>query len=248
MKKIIIIGLGEVGMAHANVLKSVPSYDVRGYDTDGTKVPEELKTNDRYSPDYMLIAIRGDIPNFVGIVKEYVEKYKPQYVNILSTVPPGTCEKIGPTVSHSTTRGLHPNLNKSLLCFVKHVGGPSAEVFSRLFRLAGVVCYTHELAITTEVAHLLNNSAYGVNLMLADEMQKICRFYGVDYFEAVMIYTQSNNEGFSKIDNKTKTRMILTPPNGQIGGHCVVSSAGIVAKDIKTPLIGMLADYNNKKG
>lgn len=243
MRKILIVGMGEVGTAHANILSRVPSFKVCGMDLDPARVPEALAVKDEnYQPDVLLLAIRHH-PEFVQTATDYINKYKPQVINVLSTVPPGTCAAIGTSVTHSTTRGLHPHLEDGLMAIVKHVGGAKAEAVARIFEVAGMRCFTHKLAKTTEAAHILNNVAYGVNLMLADEMQKMCREWGVDYFQAVMGYTATNNDGYAALDQASKSRMILTPPNGRIGGHCLTHSAGLIDPAKRPPLMQMLADY-----
>lgn len=230
----LVIGLGEVGRAHLNLLKEK-------HETYGRDLEESEGTPD--GPfDILHICIRHS-PEFLDIVRGYVVRYKPALVNVCTTVPPGTCEKIGPNVVHSTTRGLHPNLEEGLLTITKHVGGHDAEKVARYFRKAGIGCVTHKKSRTTELAHLLNNAAYGVNLMFADEMQKVCRHYGVDYTQAVTLYTMTNNAGYRALDHESKCRMVLTPPGGRIGGHCVNMSAGLIADVVKTPLLELLARY-----
>ncbi len=243
MRRCLVVGFGEVGSAHANIIARVPSREVRAVDIVPEKVPEAFRLkDDNYQPDVLLLAMRNS-EDYVANAKTYIEKYKPQMVNVLSTVPPGTCAKIGPFVTHSTTRGLHPHLEDGILTMVKHVGGETADQMARFYGVAGIRCFTHRLAKTTEAAHILNNVAYGVNLMLADEMQKMCREWGVDYFQAVMGYTATNNDGFSALDQATKVRMILTPPGGKIGGHCVRQSAGLIPEGQRPPVIDMLAKY-----
>jgi UDP-N-acetyl-D-mannosaminuronate dehydrogenase len=246
MRKILIIGMGEVGTAHANLLARVPPFEVRGVDLHPERVPEAMRvTDENYQPDVLIIAIRYQ-PDFVATVTALIKKYRPQVINVLSTVPPGTCMEIGPQVSHSTTRGLHPHLEEGLLAIVKHVGGAAAAKIARVYEVAGMRCLTHALAKTTELAHILNNAAYGVSLMFADEMARLCREYGVDYFQAVMGYTVTNNEGFSALDQSTKVRMILTPPGGRIGGHCVRQSAALIPEGKRTPMLAALAKYNDE--
>lgn len=245
--KVLIIGYGEVGSAHADLLAR--RHDVKAFDVDPDKVPDRYKTSAEEMegwPDFLLIAF-PDMENFVKIARDVVKKHRPKIaVNILSTVKPGTCEKVGEIflhVCHSTTRGLHPDLKSGLLTIPKHVSGPGAESLASLYRSVGMRCITHERAVTTEVAHILNNVAYGVNLVLADEMSKICRAYGVDYVQAVMAYTSTNNEGYERLDHRSKNRMILTPPNGKIGGHCVTMSANLIPEKIRPPMIDIVAKY-----
>jgi hypothetical protein len=237
--KTLIIGLGEVGGALKEVL--APVYEVHTKDIEEQSIPDGIEIVHicyRYSYE------------FGKITRDYLDRFKPRLVNVCTTVPPGTTAKIGNHAVHSTTRGLHPHLATGLMNITKHIGGPMADEVATYFRKAKVPCLTHKKARTTEVAHLLNNMAYGLNLMYADEMARICRHYGVDYYEAVMKYTETNNSGFRKLDHDSKCRMVLTPPNGKIGGHCVVQSAKMLIESLGkpevTPLSDMLAKYNDQ--
>lgn len=239
MKTLIVGANGEVGRAHFNILSKF--YDCHAWDLAGDyEFPPA--SNDF---EILHIAIRHS-KDFESIVRDYMALYNPKIVNVLTTVPPGTCERLGENVVHSTTRGLHPNLETGLLNIVKHIGGPYSEEVAAYFEKAGITCRAHALARETEVAHLLNNAAYGVNIVLADEMAKICRKHGVDYFSSVMLYTMSHNEGYEALGHgNTKRRMVLTPPNGKIGGHCVQMSAEMITDGENTPLIDRVAKYND---
>lgn len=238
--KILVVGYGEVGRAHAELLAS--KHEVKAIDVVPGVVDEWAKCPRDFKPEAILFAMR-----YSGKFREdclvYLKKYKSSFVNVLSTVPPGTTEGIDKMACHSTTRGLHPNLKTGLLNIPKHVGGPTADIFKSMYESVGMSVVTHKTARTTELAHILNNAAYGVNLVLADEMQKICRAYGVDYYEAVMRYTETNNEGFERLGHASKRRMVLTPPNGKIGGHCVSMSAGLIPEELRGYLINKLATY-----
>lgn len=230
--KSLIVGMGEVGTAHYNILSK--TYDVFKKDIEDVELPNDF--------DIIHICIRYG-PDFITNVDEYINKFSPDYINICSTVPPGTTEQFGGRAVHSTTRGLHPNLETGLLNIKKHIGGTYSKEIARYFERAGISCVAHTRARTTELAHILNNSAYGVNLMLADEMAKICRDYGVDYNEAVLEYTKTNNDGYERLDHKSKRRMVLMPPNGKIGGHCVVQSAQLIKGHA---LFSLLKNYNER--
>ena len=185
---------------------------------------------------------------FIGIVNGYIKQLNPSYLDICSTVAPGITEQFGPKAVHSTTRGLHPNLISGLKTIVKHVGGRKAEVIAREYHKVGISCMTHRLSRTTEIAHILNNAAYGAALIFSDEMNKLCRAYGVDYHEAVMKYTETHNRGFIDLDHSRLVRSILMPPNGRIGGHCVTQGAMLIPEELRGPILDYLAHYEERQG
>ena len=234
--KTLIIGMGEVGKAHYEILNK--KYEVYTKDIEDKEIPRGI--------EIVHIAFRYG-PGWEKTVSDYLGLYNPAIVDILSTVPPGTTAKIGHHAVHSTTRGSHPNLVFGLKSIAKHIGGQYSEIVANYFRAANINCVTHRSAKTTEAAHLLNNIAYGVNLMLADDLQALCRLWDVDFLESVVKYTHTNNEGFQRLDQSSKTRMILTPPNGHIGGHCVIQAANMVPEEIRPQLVDILAKFNTKK-
>jgi UDP-N-acetyl-D-mannosaminuronate dehydrogenase len=241
--KTIIIGVGEIGSALQSILSKAYPHQVWALD-----IIQEKTYLEGCPPtiDVMHICLRHS-QDFNKQVKEYVEKYKPQIVNICTTAPVGTTESFGKrNFVHSTTRGLHPNLITGLVAIPKHVGGDLqyARILSAYFNKAGVECVLHNCSATTELLHILNNVHYGINLIFADEAAKLCREYGVDYLD-YLAYTQTNNRGYVALGHDSKVRPILTPPNGRIGGHCVVMSANLIPQDKRNVLVNHLAHYGN---
>ena len=125
---------------------------------------------------------------------------------------------------------------------MKHVGGSKAKVIAKEFSKAGINCFTHRLSRTTELCHIMNNSAYGAELIFADEMAKLCRAYGVDYHN-IMKYTETHNRGFTDLDHARFVRPILMPPNGKIGGHCVTQGATLIPEELRGPILDYLSHY-----
>lgn len=158
----------------------------------------------------------------------------------MSTVPPGTTASLGNVAVHSTTRGLHPYLSDFIKATPKHVGGPQAKKVADYFQEFGIQCITHSRAKTTEVAHILSNSLYAVQIAFADELEKACRMYGVDYYHSVMRYSETHNEGYAKMGLVSKFRPILTPPNARIGGHCVINALKMIDPDKRGPIMELL--------
>ena len=250
----VVVGLGEVGKATSRVLarkNEVWGVDIdHAVDPQGARIETSAITEriavDGGSVGVMHVALNAHAmgrERFVSVVQGYLRLFKPDLMDVLSTVWPGTTAAFGPRAVHSTTRGLHPNLERGILEVPKHVGGPRASVVAREFEACGVKCVTHRSATTTEACHILNNSHYGVNLMFADEAYRLCREWGVDY-HAYMAYTETHNSGFRSLDHDRLVRPVLTPPNGRIGGHCVQQGATLIEKENRGWLLERLANYN----
>lgn len=234
----LIVGMGEVGRAHFDVIRRA------GAKVWGMDVKPELRqmAGCPKHVDCLHICLRYS-SEFESIMAAYVKQYSPRYINVCTTVPCGTTEKLfGPGACHSTTRGLHPHLSEGLKTITKHIGGGESLAIGQFFENVLVPNETHPKSRTTELLHILNNAHYGVNLMFADEAAALCREYGVDVYDYLK-YTETNNAGYMALGQQTKVRPILTPPNGRIGGHCVMMSAGLIPKDKRTPLISKLAEF-----
>jgi UDP-N-acetyl-D-mannosaminuronate dehydrogenase len=216
-----------VGRALYSVLS--PHYEVEVKDIE----PKEIEPGF----DVMHVCIRYS-DDFLDTVRRYVEDYRPGIVDVCSTVPPGTCAILNDDwegarrACHSTTRGLHPNLETSLKTFTKYVSGPKSKELAAIYEGAGIKCKTYERPETTELAHPLSNAFYGAMLKFTDEMAALCRFHGVDFMEAVLEYNKSHNEGYKALDHESKIRPLLYPPHGKIGGHCVTHGAEILLNSI----------------
>lgn len=238
MGRSLIIGEGEVGNALKEVLSKAHEVETKDL------AEKEFKPE----PDVMHVCV-----NYVGmgwdkfqeVVAGYRDKYKPKLIDICSTVRPGATARFGNRACHSTTRGLHPHLAEGLRTITKHIGGPNAPLLARYYAAAGVKTSVHRKAATTEAAHIAHLIGYGVQLMCADSLQRLCREAGTDYLESVVKYVMTGNEGFRALDMASKSRMVLTPPNGRIGGHCVVQAAQVALEmGLSDPLIILLANYN----
>lgn len=242
----LIIGRGEIGNSLYELLNQGNNYV---YSVDIIPQLTELNNAPQIF-DVIHICIRHS-ENYFKIVSDYLDQYETNFVNICTTVPVGTTrnlQTIYPDIQfcHSTTRGLHPHLIQGLKNITKHISGPGSEWMKEYFEKFGVKCMAHPDSNTTELLHILNNCHYGINLMFADEAAKLCREYGVDYYDW-MKYGETNNDGYIQMGHKTKVRPILTPPNGKIGGHCVNMSAGLIPSDKRSTLINSLFHYGTPK-
>lgn len=234
----VILGMGEVGQALKKVLGGV--YTIYEKDIEEKEPPKDKVHVLHVCLNYISI---GHVA-WLRLVEEYSKLYKPEIVDVCSTVRPGTTAQLGPAACHSTTRGLHPHLAAGILAIPKHVGGGRAGELAAYYQKAKVRCVIHRNSDTTEVAHIAHLVDYGIQLISADMRQKLCRDNNVDFMEAIVKYTDTHNSGFKALGMPSKIRMNLTPPNGRIGGHCVRQAAQLALESgFSHPLVDLLAGY-----
>ena len=230
MKNRIIIGLGEVGSAlaqleddnakknHVNVLKHDPQ--------KGLYVPKKLGN---VSVLHICIPYSN---NFVKTVVGYINDYQPSLTIIHSTVKMGTTRKIIDKVNkpnlmivHSFVRGIHPQLVEGLVTFEKVIGSDIYEAsvaghdILRSIGIKNIVIYSIS---ESELAKLLCTTYYGWNILFAKEVNKLCKKYDLDYYNVYTRTNQTYNKGYIALGKPNVVRPILQPPVGRVGGHCIV--------------------------
>lgn len=233
--KSLILGVGEIGSAYHEILKPVYPDTYRLDlipERSDKKLPKEV--------DILHVCLRYD-EMWERLVENATRRFNPRLINVMSTVPPGETEKLGNSACHSTTRGLHPNLADFIMVTPKHIGGTKAEELAGYFIQAGLECVTHLKAKTTEAAHILSNLHYLTSIMFAREMESACRKWGVDYYDTVMRYSETHNQGYRKMGMSSKFRPIIHPPGDSIGGHCLVPNAKLIPEEMRGPIMRMLA-------
>ncbi len=206
----LIIGYGEVGKGLHKVLGKAYWIDIEG----GTYQAEEVDVV------HICIPYSEDFNWEVNFWKEEA------LVIVHSTVPVGTCDKLG--VVHSPIRGVHPHMEKGIRTFVKYFGGKDAKKAANIFKKLGIKTRVYKDAKTTEALKLWDTTQYGRLIMLEKEIHNWCEKNKVD-FNAV--YTQANkdyNEGYVKLGRPEVVRPYLKHIPGPIGGHCVIPNSKIL--------------------
>lgn len=203
--KSLIIGYGEIGKG----LHKVIGGDY--LDTRGGKFTEGK---------YDIIHIC--FPYFKGFIKEvkyYAKRFQTDLVLVHSTVPMGTCRKIG--CAHSPVRGVHPNLDKGIKTFVKFIGGFQAKECAKFLNKKGIKTWVVKDSNTTEAMKLWDTTIYGALILLNKEIHDWCEKNKVEFD---IVYTQASktyNEGYAKLGRPDVMRPWLKYMEGKIGGHCV---------------------------
>jgi hypothetical protein len=87
----------------------------------------------------------------------------------------------------------------------------------------------------TELAKLTETTYFGVMIAWAQEVERYCDLYGVDYDEVASIYEE----------------VPFFPPvkyfPGVIGGHCVMSNIEILRQTISSDILQAIEESNRQK-
>ncbi len=246
-----ILGYGEIGKAiHELYLKKPPnalfakvhSVCIKDLDVDdGIKDCDYLHVCIPYSDD------------FVDQICEYIEKETPKNVLIHSTVQVGTTRKIMEksglfNICHAPVRGVHPNLYEGLTTFPMYIGfddnqhgrgqrryvdfenGVPNFIDSIYFLLhsIGVNIKVVNKFETSELAKIASTSYYGMCIAFHAEINSLCEGMGLDFEDVMTGWNEGYNKGYKKLGMDHVVRPVLNPPDGSIGGHCIIPNAKLL--------------------
>lgn len=235
----LIVGYGEIGKALFDNFNLESTCEV--YDPNIPFFSNKPKINSK------LICLHICFPfskNFVQDVKKYIKKFNPEFTVIHSTVPVGTCRKIGKKVVHSPVVGIHPNLTESINIFTKFLGCSDKETLAEAadhFRRNGLTVYVFDKPETTELMKILCTTNYGLNIEFTKEVKRLCDKYNVP-FEAFTIWNNNYNEGYEKLGHPEYHRYNLIPLMKNIGAHCVLPNCDL----LNDPFTKLIKDLNGK--
>lgn len=224
MKKVGILGMGEVGKAIASFYE-----DPYTMDLENGHFPENL--------DILHICIPWSNDFIATVVKTAHHHAKGGLVIIHSTVPVGTTEHIGTHLQatllvHSPIRGVHPHLAEGIREFVKYIGADTpgaARIAAEHFEELGLKIDISLHSRTTELLKLLDTTYYGIAIAFHDYAAKLCELEGLKFEQVMTKPNVSYNEGYAGLGMAHVVRPVLFPPaEGKIGGHCVVPNAELL--------------------
>lgn len=227
-----MVGFGEIGRAVCEVFGDKHNIDI--YDAEFKERPTGIY-------DILLVAIPYT-DKFIDIVNGYRVDYGVKATVIFSTVAIGATRKI-PGAAHSPVEGKHPELAKSIRIMPRWVGGHN-NVIARFFKEAGFEPVYVEMPEWTEFLKLSSTSLYGLNIEFARYRKSVCDKLGMD-FGLVKRFDWHYNELYDSLGMPQFQRYILDPPEGNIGGHCVVPNARILDKQY--PSLFLKEIYRDKE-
>jgi UDP-N-acetyl-D-mannosaminuronate dehydrogenase len=230
---IVVAGLGEVGRP---LLQLVSKYR-RAVGVDIAPLAEEVG-----DVEILHICYPFEIPDFVGESVRYIERFRPQLTVINSTVAVGTtraiAERTGAAVVNSPIRGKHARMLEELGDYTKYIGAidsTAAEHAVKHFQSMGLKTRVLASPEATELAKLTETTYFGVLIAWAQEVERYCDRFGVDYDEVVSFYDEI----------KYLPRVKFFP--GIIGGHCVMPNITILSKMLDSALLKTIVASNRQK-
>jgi UDP-N-acetyl-D-mannosaminuronate dehydrogenase len=249
-KKVLIVGLGEVGRALFELFKESGKFDVYGLDIDETRMREVM--GDKKMPktfDVMHICYRcTSQEKFVKTSFNYIIKFKPKLAIINSTVPPGTTQKIHELsnfilLAHSPIRGMHDSLasmKSDIQFWTKYVGGTTreaAEAAKKHFGKLGLKVKVLTGPAETELAKLFETIYRAWMIACFQEMHRISRHYGADFDQVVDMLEDIH-------------RLRLNKPlhyPGVIGRHCLMPNTELLLSVYDSQFLRLILDSNKKR-
>jgi len=247
MKKVLIIGLGEVGRALFELFKESRKFDVFGFDLNKEKrknskkkLPETVDVMHICYPCY-------DQETFILTTIEYINKINPELTIIESTVPPGTTEKIyegaKKQVVHSPIRGMHrtvEDMKQDILFWSKYVGGITSnatEAAQQHFEKIGLKVKILKRSVETELAKLFETTYRAWMISCFQEMHRISKYFEADFDEVIDLLEDIHRVRFNKP---------LHFP-GVIGGHCLIPNVKLLLSVYDSKFLQVILESNNKR-
>jgi UDP-N-acetyl-D-mannosaminuronate dehydrogenase len=231
-KEIVVVGLGEIGKPLFDLIRT--KYSATGVDMQPVHVEKEC--------DILHICFPFDFGSFPSECERYIRMYKPALTIINSTVAPVTARRISedthcPVVS-SPVRGKHLRMRQELLTYTKFIGGTDAEACRKAeahFRSLGMKTKVLSSPEATEIAKLSETTYFGLLIAWAQEIERYCDLYDLDYDEVVSFYDEI----------AYLPRVRYTP--GIIGGHCVMPNIEILQTVLASDVLDTIKKSNESK-
>lgn len=227
----ILVGFGEVGAGVFKVLSK--HHEIEVHDPKLNYTVDEFGAS---STNILMVAIPySDL--FEEVVFQYQRVFNAKHTVVFSSVPVGTCSLIGAV--HSPIEGRHSDIADYIEKHDRWVGGNDPEVI-RFFQDA---CFSNIIVVDkpeiTEFFKLRSTTYYGLCIEFARYTKAVCDEIGMDYAQ-VKMYDSGYNELNRAMGVPHLQRYVLDPPEGEIGGHCILPNIDLLKKQ---KVFSMLLDY-----
>ena len=255
IKRVIVIGLGEVGLSWFKVLSMLNTH-LLGIDI---KEKREINNNKTNEGKVIMHICLPYIKDFEKISSFYIREYKPDLIIVNTTCKVGSTRKIyeneGINTVHIPVRGIHPNIDRGIKTFVNAIGPINKESADMAIEYLSLLKIKYDLFNNpeeTELAKLLDTTYYGWNILFAKQTYELCKENNVDYENVYTKFNKTYNEGYSRLGKNNVIRPVLIPPqifnkkigsnNKKVNGHCVRTNLEIL-KNLKKSKKIKFIDY-----
>jgi UDP-glucose 6-dehydrogenase len=232
--KTLVVGLGEVGGALAEVLERTQPGLLR-HDIERRDFPDAIGVM------HICIPYQSR-QQFEAATLEYIARVQPHLTIINSTVIPGTTRRIasqsGGRVAYSPVRGKHVRMTEDLIRYCKFVAAQEGAITVEAeehFHRAGMKTRRVERPETLELAKLAETTYFGIQIAFAQELNRFSSQLGADYEETIGF--------FDEVEFLPRARYYP----GFIGGHCVVPNIHLLEQVIDSPLLQAVLDSNQRR-
>jgi len=232
MKRIIIVGLGEVGKPLCEIESKY--HDVVGVDINPVKAKGRCDVLQLCFPFKPRIFVEQSIT--------YIRKYKPRLTIVNSTVVPGTTRAIWKRtrvpIAHSPVRGKHANMKAEMLQYAKFVGGISVQAGQKAaqhFHSIGLNTKVFACPEVTELAKLTETTYFGLIIAWAQEVERYCDQLRLKYDDVASFYDEI----------AFLPRVQYFP--GVIGGHCVMPNISLLKTLFQSAMLDGIQKSNEMK-
>ncbi len=229
----LVIGLGETGRPLLEVLQK--TYSVIGQDIHPVEIPGKVRV--------LHICIPFQVGDYIGVVTDYIRRYRPELTIIHSTVIPGTTRAIynaidGGAIAYSPIRGKHTRMREDLMYYTKFVAGVTSEAGkygADYLTGAGFKVRQVSKCESLELAKIVETTYFGLLIAWAQEVERYCAVLGANYDEAMLLTEEINY----------LPPVIFQP--GFIGGHCVMPNIQLLETVCPSPFLEVIKESNERK-
>ena len=242
MKTVLIVGLGEVGMALYEIINESNQCEVYGLDLVinlNQQIPAKV--------DIMHICYPYNGDRFIKSVIQYVDLYNPNLLIINSTIKPRTISEIAKRcqckIVFSPVFGTHRGkeyFKEEIKYYGKFVGGineESTKLAMEHFNEVNISTIKVKSPLEAEIIKLYCTTYYGMLISLSQEFHRFSRVVGANYEDVVKGICYLHSKAFNK------------PPAypDVIGGHCVLPNIDIILECYDSDLLKLLLKSNEKR-
>ena len=248
-KKVLVVGLGEVGRPLLDLVKESGEFDVYGFDSDKTKMRILKQGSLPENFDVMHICLScSNQEKFVTIVRDYIGKFRPSLTIINSTVPPGTTIDIRRSsnenqVAYSPIRGVHKGddyMKWEIKRWTKYVGGATREAGESArehFEQVGLETKVLASATEAELAKLFETTYRAWMITCYQEMHRISAHFKANFDDATDFLEDTHRV---RLD-----RPVMFP--GEIGGHCLIPNTELLLKSYDSEFLKLILKSKEKR-